>query len=315
MRAAVVVVALSACAPRPPATHAPAAPPSSQTSDDTLDLHPTPADDLAEARELEATALAVQAPADRRIAWLVAAAGWDRVVADAALPRPALRDAAYRAVYAIRLARAPDEAPTPGAVPTPRVLREVAAIDHHVALLDQPDSPDGLLEQLVAAQLLETWNDHAGARARLEHIVGVRRDLDLSEPAAVLLLQTLAELHDDAGTRSWLDVLIGDPAFARRFPAAADTARREAARLDFQAAAALLDRGDFTGCADAFARLAAAAPDAQVGSVASYDGAICLERAGQRVRAIAAYRDLVAKFPGTPVAEEARMRLVELGAP
>jgi tetratricopeptide (TPR) repeat protein len=303
MRAAVLAV-WWACAGAPPT-------PPNAAARDTIDLHPTAADHLAEARELEATARMLHVRADQRLAWLVAAAGWDRVVIDGALPKAELRDAATRALYAIRIARDPRETPTPGAVPPPRVLREVLAIDRHVALLDEPDGPDALHEQFEAAQLLATWNDWAGARPRLEHILGVRRDLDLAQPAVELLLRALGELHDDAGTRSWLVILTSDPAFVHRFPAAAETARRQIAQLDFDDASAMLARGDFAGCAAAFERVATALPRADA-AIARYDDAICLERDGQRYSAIVVYNEVLAYFPDSPVAEQARKRLAQL---
>jgi hypothetical protein len=268
-------------------------------------------DDLRDARMLDTVAARIRDPADARIAWLAAAAAWDRVVARGALPRFRLRDAAVQAIIAIRLARAPDEAP-PGPLP-PRVAREIAALDRHVALLDQPDGADGLGEQLDAAQLAVTWGARDDAIRRLEHIVDARRRTDLT-PIAVDLL--LASLRDPAAIRARVDRVLGDAAYVRRFPDSAVRVRLAGARLDLDAALALLGRGDFPGCAAAFERLAQRLPAGMTGAdVARFDQAVCLERAGRRDDAIAIYRDVVARFASSALAATARRRLTELNAP
>jgi hypothetical protein len=269
---------------------------------------------LARARLLDLRARSIRDPEQGAAAWDVAAHAWDLVVTEGALPRPVLRDAAWNAVAAIRLARSPDEPPPDRDVqraPPDRVTREAAAVDRHVALLDAPDGPDGLDEQFQVARLLWSWGRFDDVVPRLSHILNVRRDLELSPFAADLLLDTLNKIRDDKTMAFWVGTLRADADFIRRNPDSGrrfDRLARQIARHD---ADHLAERHDYVGCAAAF-RLLANEPGAEQVDQLLFNQAICQEKAGDVSHAAATYRRIAHRFPKSPVAAAARTRYVQL---
>lgn len=177
----------------------------------------------------------------------------------------------------------------------------------------QPGPPADPVEQTyLQARALWHGNQLDEAVPVLEGLVADHLDHATAEHSVTLLLDALVRLGDHHRLAEWIDRLAQEQAFLARSPQTAATIEAIRHQLRRKHAERLEALGDYAGCGAAYLALYQAAPSASQADEVAYNAGVCFEEARSIGTATNMYTVVVDRFPASPIARRALVRLASL---